>query len=203
MNALHGTQVYLIHGCGVFGGAVQYRYLGTRCARLLQHVDCSLNFAQRRHASGKDDSLAELADMAQVRQVGDLAGRNLEVILPKTQQQIDALDIETGREKADVARGTMRHKLLVHRLSKLQTTKHFMLRFTAIRSLGLIVRLLGGARDLAVGVKGLKLDEIHTGLSSHIDQLLGKVEVAIMVNAGFGDDECSVFHELTLPTKRA
>ncbi len=41
--------------------------------------------------------------MAQIGQIGDLAGGNLELFLPKAHQQIDAFDIETGREKPDLA----------------------------------------------------------------------------------------------------
>ena len=95
LNALHCAQIYFGHGRGVFSGAVQYRDIGTRRTGLLEHIDCRFNLAQRRHAGREDNSLSEAANMAQVRQVGDLARWNLEVILAETHQQVDALNIKS------------------------------------------------------------------------------------------------------------
>ena len=141
--------------------------------------------------------------MAEVRQVGDFAGRNLEIVLTQAQQQINALNIKTGREKADVSHGTVRDEFAVHVLSEFKAAQHLMLGFFAVRGLGLVVRFFGSARDLAAGIKSLKFDKISTSLSGSINEQLGQPEVAIVVNASFGDDENSVFHDFYYPKKRA
>ena len=97
----------------------------------------------------------------------------------------------------------MGDELPVHVSGEFQTAKHLVLGFVAVRGLSLVVSLFGRARDLAVGAESLELDEIRPGLSSRIDQLLGQPDVAVMVDAGFGDDESSVGHDLSLPTNRA
>ena len=125
------------------------------------------------------------------------------MILVETQQQIDALDIKTGGEKANVARRTMGDEFPVHVLREFQAAKHLILGFFVAHGLGLVVCFLGAARNLAVGVEGLEFDKISTSLSGRINELLGQPDVAIMVNASFGDDENSVLHDFLLPKKRA
>jgi hypothetical protein len=140
--------------------------------------------------------------MAEVRQVGDLPGGNLEMILTQTQQQINAFDIKSGREKADVSRYTVRDEFMVYVLSKFKATQHLMLGFVAVSGLGLVVRLFCAPGNLAVRVKSLKFDKISTSLSGSINEQLGQPEVAIVINASFGDDENSVFHDFYYPKER-
>ena len=119
MNAEHGAQIDFGHWCWVFGGAVQDRQHGARCAGGLKCVDGCLDLAQICHASGKDDGFAEAADVAQVWQVRDFAGRNLKVILAVAHEQINAFDVKAGGEEADFARCTVGDKFMVHCIRQL------------------------------------------------------------------------------------
>lgn len=166
-------------------------------AGLFQHIDGGFNFAQGCHAGGKDDLFSKLADMAQIGQIGDFTGGYLEPFLPQSHQQIDAFNIKTGGEKCDLAASTVGDEFMVHGFGQFQPLQHGVLRFAAIGGLCLVVGLFGAARYLAVGVKGLELDQIRTGGSGFINQALGHLHVAVVVDARFGNDEDVRLHDFS------
>ena len=77
-----------------------------------------------------------------------------------------------------------------------------MLGFFVVCGLSLVVSLYRSALDLAVCAERLELDEVGTRLGGRIDQLLGQSEIAVMVDAGFGDDQGLVFYDILSPTNR-
>ena len=75
---------------------MQNRDATARRSSLLQYLQRRFNLPQRSHAGGQNDRVAIAPDMAQIRQVGDLARGNLELIQPQSHQQIDTFRIEAG-----------------------------------------------------------------------------------------------------------
>ena len=119
------------------------------------------------------------------------------MILAEAHQQIDALNIEGRREKADFSYRTVLDKRLMHRSVKFQTTKHLVLRFLVVCGLDLVLSLRSRARDQTVCAECLEFDKVGTRPDSGIDQLLGPNEVAIMVDTGFGDNKGLFIHEIS------
>jgi hypothetical protein len=91
----HGAQIHLGHGRWVLRRAVKHGDPIPRRPTLLEHAQGGLDLAQGAHAGGENDRLAVMTHVAQVWQVGDLAGGNLEGIRAQFDQQIDALAVES------------------------------------------------------------------------------------------------------------
>lgn len=160
----------------------------------LQGVERGLDLAERGHAGGEDHGPAEGTDVAQIRQVGDLAGGNLEALGAERGEVVEAGDIEAGGEEADTLRLTVGDQGRVHRRAQLQLAQHRDLRLGLIGGARLVFGL-GGARGREpLGAEGLELDQVGAGLGGDLDQALGESEVSMMVDAGFGDDESGFSH---------
>ena len=71
--------------------------------------------------------------------------------------------------------------------------EHVELALGLARILGLIfcLRCVGG--DEVLGLKGLEFHRIRSGFFGGQDELFGEIEAAVVVHAGFGDDEAGAF----------
>lgn len=82
----------------------------------------------------------------------------------------------------------------MHRDAQFQLAQHRKLRLGLIGGARLVVGLGRAQGGETLGAEGLEFDQIGAGLGGDIDQTLGEREVAVMVDAGFGDDEAVVRH---------
>ena len=160
-----------------------------RRAGPLQCRQCRFDLPQAGHAGGEDNRLSVTTDVAQIRQIGDLSGRNLEAVEPEAHQQIDALHVKSGREKLDPLRLAMGNQFIMHVPRQLEPAKHRVLGFAGVRGLDLVVGLARLRSYQPIGAEGLKLDAVSARICGNLDQLTRHGEIAIMIHARFGNDQ--------------
>ena len=129
--------------------------------------------------------------MAQQRQIGDLAGSDLERRHAEPVQQIDAVMVEWRRQEQNAAPLGMGFQRLEAARWEFQRAHHVQLTFALTRGRALIGGLgRVGGNDM-LGPEGLELDGVGTGARRRVDQPGRDRRVAVVVDAGLGDDEAA------------
>ncbi|MNY32103.1 hypothetical protein D3C86_1662960 [compost metagenome] len=123
------------------------------------------------------------------RSIGQFTGRDLQCLqLQPVHQEVQTLGIEGGGQKLDAERLAMGDQTKMGIERKLEAGEHGKLVLFLAGVGGLISGLLGLAGHQIGRLEGLKLDDIDACLVGGIDQRHGECFVAIMVDAGLGDD---------------
>ena len=152
-----------------------------------------LDFSQRRHAGREDDRLAVAADVAKVRQIRDLARGNLESLRSRARANRSTLSQSNAVEKKlDVRALAMGHQRLMHvaRTAPAGAASRAAIhRRPTLRSDSPLSRRAAVARRSALKVWNLTKSAPAVG--GRFDQSASQSQVAVMVDAGLGDDECS------------
>ena len=150
-----------------------------------------LDFFEGRHAARENDRLAVAADLAQVRQIRDLARGNLESLRTELGQKLDAFRVEAAGEKLDSAHLAVGYERLMHVARELQPAQHRVLGFVGRPTIASGTPLSRRGRGEAIRLEGLELDQVRARLGGRIDQSASQSQVAVMVDAGLGDDQCT------------
>ncbi len=194
-DALHGAQVHVAAFGRVVGGAVQYRqHVGQRfresCALARGRNDFhrAPDFFHGRHAGGHDQRYALGGQKGQERLVGDFAGGHLDAFHAECQQEIGGRLVEGRGHELNAHLGAAREELAVQVFRHLQRLQHGVL--VAVAGLPLLVfGFFSARRDQLVRRETLELDGIRAAARRRVDQLHGQSGIAVVVDAGFRNDE--------------
>ena len=152
-----------------------------------------LDIAQSGHAGRNDQRQPRPCRPQQQRRIGDFTRGNLQPTHRQfSDQQFKTVLIEGRRQKLDTARRALFGNTLKRRTVKLKLADHVELAFGDAAIILLIACLGSMAGNHLLGLEGLKLDDINPGCRCRIDQPQGCIKRAVMIDAGFGDDQDAI-----------
>ena len=179
---LHRPEIHVLVRRRILGVAV--KQLDLACPVLAQNPDGVLDLPHLAHARGHDDRLSGFGQRDQIRIIGHLARRNLPERHIDGVQKLDALKVKRRRQKANsllVAVFFQAYKLVKRQFQLLQ---HILLGAVPGRGF-LVVRLLRRVRDQILRLESLKFDAVDARRFGGVHQLIGQIDVAVVVDAGF------------------
>ena len=182
----HGGQVGILIGGGVLGVAVQNRRFGA--AVIVQHTERVGDLAEGAHAGRKQHRRAQFGDLLEIRQVGDLAGGDFQKRQPQRAEKAHAGDIERRGQVLDADGIAVFLELAVAFKRKVQLADHLQLAFGGVGGLLLVFGLFGKAADDKLRHGGLVFDDIRAAFFGDAGHLFGHLQIAVVVDAGFGND---------------
>ena len=212
-EGIHGAEVGVARRGGILGHAMQQgdpfgqraaarvvrirRRKGGASGRLVrvaeavgQHRQRLFDLAQGAHAGGDDERQTRSRRRQQQRTIGQIARTDLEVRdATVAHEQVQALRVERRGQEGDAARRTAFDQPQMAVARQLQPAQHRVLRLRRIGGGGLVVRLAGAAAGQAVRLEALELHRIDARPRSGIDHRQRRLQVAVVVDAGLGDDE--------------
>jgi hypothetical protein len=186
----HGTQIHLRNMRGIFGYAVQNRYLGR--ASLGKASNGLIDLSKSGHSGGQNYGFALGRDMLEERAVGYFTGRDFEGRNTQASKKIDAVFIEGGRKKYYAARPAMILQLSKGVFRKFELAQHFQLRFTGSGSLFLIVGLGRGRTSQLSGSKSLKFYGVGSSVDGYVNELFCERQLTVVIDASFGNEKGGV-----------
>src|SRR6185436_4283903 len=214
LEGCHGAQVRLRVRRGVFGRAMQQADAVAQgglsrlaCERRLERLAFRAgvggrgkaesenaerrgDFGERRHAGGKDDARLCPRGLEEQRRIGDLARADLEGRQRQlAREEAHARQVEGRREEGDTALPRARQQRAMIGLRQLELAHHLELAFRRPGARNLVLRLGRLAADHLAGAEGLELVHVGAGRGGGVDHRERALERAVMVHAGFGDDQ--------------
>ena len=131
---------------------------------------------------------------AQIGQIVNLAGGDFIAGHPEALQQGYAFVVKGRGHELNAPRPASVHEFHVGGFVQLQLAQHGQLiLFAPSQIFFLIFGALGQTRSQTVGPEGLELDRIGSGVDRGVHQPAGQVQIAVVVDPGFGDDEHMTF----------
>ena len=181
---LDDAEVQLLHRARVRGGALEQAEL--RVERK-DRVHRPLDVLHRPPARGEEHRLAEPCDVAEKRRVHEVGGGDLEGGRPELGEEVRARLVEHGREERDA--------FLAAELAELEPVAGRELERVAVLAvrraeavLVVVRRVVERARVERLVVALLELDRVRAAAFRGPDQLLGVLDVALVVVPDLGDD---------------
>ena len=143
----------------------------------------------------------QLADLFQIGQVGDLAGRNFNERHAQCAQKPHTGDIKRRGKILDANGIAVFFQFPVALKRKMQLANHLQLAFGGIGGLFLVFGFFGEPAHHKLRHSGLVFYNICTAFLSHISHPLGGFQIAVVVYPGFSNDRYR--HKLLLSGVRS
>ncbi len=121
--------------------------------------------------------------------MGGFARRDLEVVGVQCLEKGDAVGVEGGGKKADARAGSRLGEIAEGLERQFQLLHHLEHVLAVAGGGGLVFGLRRTGPDRGLRAEGLELDVIGAGICRGADKVLGQRDIAVVVYAGFGDDD--------------
>ena len=158
------------------------------CPALPQGFQRQFHIRQRTHAGAQQHRFFLAAHVAQVRNVSNLAGADLDEGDAQRQQKVQTIRFVRRGGELDADLVTVRFDGAEIVIGKLQPLEHIELGFGVSRVVRLIVRLRHAAGNDLLRLPGLELYAVRPGIFCREAKLLGEIEPSVVVDAGLSDD---------------
>ena len=183
---VHGPEIDTVIGAGIAVGAVEQG--DVLRPTLPQGFQRQLHIRQRTHAGAQQHRLFLAAHIAQVRNVSDLAGADLDEGDAQRQQKIQTVRFVRRGGELNTDLVAVRFDSAEIVIGKLQPLEHIELGLSAACVVRLIVRLRHAAGDDLLRLPGLELYAVRPGIFCREAKFPGEIEPTVVVDAGLGDD---------------
>jgi hypothetical protein len=197
-QGLHSAQIHGLHRRGILRGAVQKDDVIAAYTALLKNPYGRLHLVEDRHARREDDAAAFGRNLAQIREVRNLAGGNFPPVHPERSETVDAHEVKGRAHKAYAFLVAKFFEARVVGERKMDCTAHFKLAFGLACCFLLVFGFRSYSRYDEFGDGGLELHIVRTGALGLPDHAAGEVQGTVVVHAGLGNDYNGFAHGLKI-----
>jgi hypothetical protein len=152
-----------------------------------QYLHSLMNLFHRGHAGREDDGFAGAAHIAQQVVIGQRGGRNLVGRGVELFHEIHRRFVPDRDQPGDVFRTAIALDFLVLCLTEFDLAAVLQVGNVSPGRLAHLLLLVGRRTNFRGAL--LELDRVHAGLDGGVDHRFGNFQVAVVVDADFGDDE--------------
>lgn len=146
------------------------------------------NLVESRHPSRENDAPTFRGNLSEIREVGDFARRNFPVVHAERSEGVYRHEIERRAHEADPFPAAEVGESGIVGKRQMDRAAHFELTLLFAGCFFLIFGFRSDRGNDQFGHCRLEFDVIGSGSARLVDHTAGKLEIAVVVNACFGDD---------------